>query len=84
MSKALGIPLVEGLTTADNMPHPISFAVMYRERIDSFRELPKDKRPPRNLWNKPYRLEQWFDEVFDRKDNTTKNEFVEFDDSEVE
>lgn len=56
---------------------------MYRERIDSFRELPKDKQPPRNLWNKPYRLEQWFDEVFERK-NDAKTEFIEFSSEEVE
>ena len=30
-------------------------------------ELPEDKRPPRNLWDKPYRLGLFLDEVFDRK-----------------
>ena len=83
MSKDMGIPIMKGLDTVDDMPHPISFAIMYRLRIDSFRELPTDKQPPRDLWNKPHKLEEFFDEVFERKDRK-RTEFIEFDESEVE
>lgn len=34
-------------------------------QIDSFMELPKDKRPPKNIWSKPEELEDWFDRVFE-------------------
>ena len=57
---------------------------MYRERIDSFNELPKDKRPPRDLWDKPYALEKFLDTVWDvKKDKKDKggNEFI-YDDFE--
>jgi hypothetical protein len=65
------------------MPYPISYAIMQRTRIDSFAELPKEKRPPRDLWYKPHKLEEFFDEVFERKD-TSQPKFVEFDLEDVE
>lgn len=66
-----------------DLPHTISYAVSYRMSIDSFRELPKDKRPPRNLWDKPYRLNEFFDEMFGTKEvNTTT--YVEYDPEDVE
>lgn len=39
-------------------------------QIDSFMELPKEKRPPRKIWNDHDKLEDWFDRVFDRKKQT--------------
>jgi len=39
-------------------------------QIDSFMELPKDKRPPRNIWDDPDELEDWFDRIFDRNKDT--------------
>lgn len=58
---------------------------MYRSRINSYNELPKDKRPPRDLWDKPYRLEQFFDEMFDRGGNEYGNsQQVLFDPDELE
>lgn len=41
-----------------------------RETIDSFSELPKDKRPPEDIWFSPEELEDWFDRVFDREKQT--------------
>jgi hypothetical protein len=40
--------------------------------INSFYELPKDKRPPENMWFDGEELEEWFDRAFsrDRKQNT--------------
>lgn len=84
LSKETGLPIVEGLTTSDDVPHTISNALLYRARINSFQELPKDKRPPRDLWDKPHQLEEFFDEVFDRKDTDNKKQFIPLDESEIE
>lgn len=35
-----------------------------REMIDSFYELPKEKRPPEDIWFSPEELEDWFDKIF--------------------
>jgi hypothetical protein len=56
---------------------------MYRERISSFNELPKDKRPPRNLWDKPFALDQFLDTIWD-KDSKKREDFYEYDPLEVE
>jgi len=40
-------------------------------QIDSFMELPKEKRPPKTIWDDSEKLDDWFDRVFDRK--TTPN-----------
>lgn len=84
LSKELAIPLIEGVKTADDMPYTISNAVLYRARINSFQELPKDKRPPRNLWDKTHKLDEFFEDVFDIKSNGRETEFIEFDENEVE
>lgn len=52
-------------------------------KIDSFNELPKDKRPPRDLWSKPYKLEKFLDTVFDTK-KEKGDEFIDFDEEEIE
>jgi hypothetical protein len=64
------------------MPYPIAYAILHRAKIESFNELPKDKRPPRDLWSKPFKLEAFFDEVFKRTDG--QKEYVDLDLEEVE
>jgi len=46
--------------------------VRKKSQIDSFRELPKEKRPTETMiWEgSPEELETWFDRVFDRKTTT--------------
>lgn len=85
MHKSLGIPLAEGLETTLDLPHTISFAVKYREQIESYYNLPKDKRPPRNLWDKPHLLEQYMNDIFktDGKDSTS-TQFYDVDDEELD
>jgi len=39
-------------------------------QIDSFMQLPKDKRPPESIWNKPEEVEEWLDRVYDRDKST--------------
>ena len=46
-------------------------------QIDSFMELPKEKRPPKNIWSHPEKLEDWFDRVFDRKKQTEFDLYID-------
>lgn len=81
--KITGIPLASDLPLED-MPHTLSYALLYRSRIDSFQELPSDKRPPRNLWDKPSRLSEFFDKVFKLKDSNESKDYIDFDTEDVE
>jgi len=42
-------------------------------QLDSYLELPEEKRPPRSLWDKPSELNDWFDRVF--SDGQRQTEF---------
>lgn len=66
-----------------DLPHTISFAIQYRERLNSFNELPKDKRPPRNLWDKPYALGNFLESIWDTKEKKSNN-FYQYDVDELE
>ena len=46
-------------------------------------ELPKDKRPPRSIWDKPSELEDWFDTVFSEGEKQTEFE-LPVKDGEIE
>ena len=83
--KETGIPFVEDIEVTSDLPHTISYTVIYTSKLSSFNELPKEKRPPRGLYDKPYKLEEFFDEVFDNK-NPREKEFtsIEFNPDEVE
>lgn len=81
--KSTGIPL--GDFPLEDIPHTISYALLYRMRINSFQELPKDKQPPRNLWDKPFRLSEFFDDIFKRNDGGPESKsFIDIDDTELE
>lgn len=82
MSKETGLPLAEGLNAADDIPHTLSFAVLYRTQINSFHNLPKEKQPPRDLWTKPHRLKKFLDEVWEKKDKN--QDVIEWDDEDIE
>jgi len=74
-------PTLKGLAVYQ-FPYTISYAIRKRIQIDSFMELPKEKRPPKELWSKPKELEEWFDRVFDRN---TQTEFTfNIDEDELE
>lgn len=57
-------------------PNTVTYAVQKRIQIDSFFELPKDKRPPESIWDNSERLEKWFDDVFDRKKESSATQMV--------
>lgn len=86
MSKALRIPLDKKLTKLDEVPYTISFVIRKRQQIDSFNELPKEKRPDDKLiWEgTAEEIEDWFDRVFDRKKRGNANDTVYIDIDEVE
>ena len=68
-----------GVDNVFDLPYTISFVIRKRMQIDSWMELPKEKRPPESIWDKPRELEEWFDRVFGDK----QTEFS-FDVSEIE
>ena len=45
--------------------------------------MPKDKQPPRNLWDKPWRLSQYIEEMYGGT-VTNKEKFIEIDEEELE
>lgn len=52
-------------------------------QLDSYLELPEDKRPPRSIWDYPSKLEVWFDSAFSSGDK--QNEFnLPINDNEIE
>ena len=52
-------------------------------QIDSWMELPKEKRPPESIWDKPQEIEEWFDRIYG--DNNAQTEFnLTVDENEVE
>jgi hypothetical protein len=57
---------------------------LYRAKIDSFGELPKEKKPPRDLWDKPNALGNYLDTIWDKDFKKKSSEFVEIDLNDVE
>jgi len=70
IANALKQPVHDSLLYTAEYPHTISFCCRKQMQIDSFMELPKEKRPPKSIWNEPDKLEDWFDRVFDREKQT--------------
>lgn len=64
IAKNLGQPIHRSLRGLSEYPYTISFAIKKRLQYDSFLELPKEKQPPDNIWDRPEELEEWFDKVF--------------------
>lgn len=66
-----------------DLPHTLTQAIMYRAKLDSLNELPKEKQPPRNLWDKPFALDEFLDHVWD-SDSDKEKSYVEVDLEDVE
>ena len=86
MVNLTGLPIADDIKSVDDLPHTLVTALMYRARINSFMELPKDKQPPRNLWDKPFQLKEFFEEVFETggESKPKSRSFLEFDMEDVE
>ena len=44
-------------------------------------ELSKDKRPPRSIWHNEYKINEWFEEVFERGE---QHGVMDYDPNEVD
>jgi len=66
MSKALQIPLDKKLTRLPDVPYTISYVIRKRQQIDTFNELPREKRPPDDIiWDGTSDdLDEWLNKVF--------------------
>jgi hypothetical protein len=83
--RIVGIPIAQGLETVQDLPHTLTQAILYRAKLDSLNELPKDKRPPRNLWDKGFALEEYLEHIWDNdKNNKESKDYIEFDLEDVE
>lgn len=72
--KELNYPLHRSLLklSVSEYPHTINFVMKRRMQIDSYYELPEEKRPPRSIWDKPSELEEWFSRVFSSNERQTE------------
>ena len=77
IANTLKQPLHPSLQSTSEYPHTVSFCCRKQMQIDSFMELPKEKRPPKRMWDDSEKLEDWFDRVFDRKKQTEYNLYVD-------
>ena len=68
-------------TSITEIPYTFSYLMRKRMQIDSWMELPKEKRPPQSIWDDSDKLEEWFE----RLDSNAQTDFnVGWDDNEVE
>ncbi len=74
------------LPPADELPWTISFVLRKRMQIDSFAELPKEKRPPDSIiwYGTQEDIDIWFDKVFKRGDRPGEEVVLEIDPREIE
>lgn len=59
----------KSLPSADQLPWTISYVIRKRLQIDSYSELPKEKRPPDDLiwYGSSSDIDEWFDKVTKNK-----------------
>lgn len=65
----------------NNSPYTFSYLIRKRMQIDSWMELPKDKRPPESIWDKASELEEWFKRI---NNNEETHHNIEYNEEEVE
>jgi len=82
--KETGIPFAEDIEITADLPHTLSFLVMYTSKLSSFNELSEEKQPPRGIWDKSYKLKAYFNEVFKLGSTDRNSNTIEFDPDEVE
>lgn len=79
-----GLPFAKGLDACVDLPHTITAAIAIRVQIESLMEIPKDKRPPRAIWDKSWRLEQHLDHMYDSKGDKGGQTSYEYNFEDVE
>lgn len=81
------MPLDKSMAGATDLPWTISYVIRKRAQIDSFNELPKEKRPPDDYvwWKPPEEIDKWLDRVLDNTKKTKPDESVFIiDEDEIE
>lgn len=68
--------------SVDELPYTLSYLVKKRMQIDNWMELPREKRPPESIWDKPGDLEEWFDRIYGEESQTEFS--VGWNENEVE
>lgn len=68
-----------------DLPWTMSYIIRKRQQVDSYKELPKEKRPPELMiwWGSSEKIDKWFDRVFDRKKTSESETFI-INESEIE
>jgi len=86
ISKALHISLDKRLEDLKYVPYTISYVIRKLIQVDTFNELPKEKRPPSSIiWDgTPEELEEWIEEVVLEKHNNPTYGSIIIDLDEVE
>lgn len=76
----------EGLSPADELPWTISYVIRKRAQIDSFNELPAEKRPTDALiwYGTPKDIDRWFKKVLKYKDENPDKFILEISEDEIE
>jgi hypothetical protein len=79
------IPLHRDLPPADELPWTISYVIRKRAQLDSFNELPKEKRPPDDIvwYGIPEDIDRWFDRVFGKKKGPDKDVMIDISEEEI-
>jgi len=66
-----------------NLPYTLAYAIRKLLQIDSFFELPREKRPPKSIWHNEYKINQWFEDVV-FSNRTSSDDYLEYDLDEVD
>lgn len=76
----------ENLPSADELPWTISYVIRKRAQIDSFNELPKEKRPPEPMiwYGDATEIDKWFDKVFKSSGKNPDEIILNISDEEIE
>ena len=72
----------ESLGNVKTLPYTVSYLIRKRIQIDSWMELPKEKRPPKAIWDNAEELEEWFDRIYGTDKQTEFN--IGWNENEVE
>ena len=64
-----------------DVPYTISYVIRKRQQVDSYSELPKEKRPPESMiWEgTPEEIDDWFDAVFSSGKSKNNNDEIIID-----
>ena len=80
------IPLHRDFIDVHDIPHTVSYVIRKRRQIDNLMELPAEKRPPDDiLWhNNPDKLDDWLDDVMNKKKESKDDGEVRLSLDEIE